>query len=113
MATQVAMALLTCGHHAFVPARFYGRGCLFGDLTRMSFDAAQVRPGENMSFILQFGARLGAGFSLSRRWALELQADGKVAVQRAAFAYDYQEVWLLPRFHGAVRANVVGLFDMF
>lgn len=113
MANQVALAFLTCGQHGFVPTRFYGRGCLFGDLTRMSVDSAQVRPGENVSFILQLGARLGAGFSLNRRWALELQADGRVALQRAAFAQNDQELWQLPRFHGALRANVVGLFDVF
>lgn len=113
MANQVAMAFLTCGHHAFVPARFYARACLFGDLTRMAFDSDQLRLGDDARFILQFGARLGAGFSLSRNWALELQADGRVAVQRAAFAYDDQELWQLPRFHGAIRANVVGLFDVF
>jgi hypothetical protein len=113
MANQLAMALLTCGHHSFVPTRFYTRGCLFGDLTRMSFDSAQVRLKETVHFIPQLGARLGAGFSVSGRWALELQADGRVAIHRAAFAHNDQELWQLPRFHGAIRANVVGLFDVF
>lgn len=55
----------------------------------------------------------GAGYSLSRTWAVELQGDGTVAVSQPQFVYDTQERWQLPLFNGAIRANVVGLFDVF
>lgn len=112
IANQAAIALTTCGHHAFVPG-FYGHGCLFGDVTRISVDSVRVRTGERASFLLQLGLRFGAGFSVTPRWALELQADIRFAVQQAAFAYDHQELWQVPRFHGAIRVNVVRLFNVF
>lgn len=113
VANQVAGAILVCGYYAFLQTRFYGRGCLFGDLTRISIDSAKFHLTEDASLILQFEARLGAGFSLSRTWAVELHGDGTVAVPQLQFVYDTQERWQLPLFNGAFRANVVWLFEVF
>ncbi len=110
---QLGLGIVGCGYHDFHNSRFYVRGCLFGDVSRLSVETEQVHAVEVAGIAVNFGARGGAGMSLAHNWAVELYGDGIVAVLQPRFVFNVQEYWQLPRFNGAVRASVVGLFDVF
>lgn len=110
---QLGLGVAGCGYHDFRNSRFYLRGCLFGALTWLSMQTEQVRTIHNSSMAVNIGARVGAGVSLTHNWAVELYGDGIIAIQQPHFVYNAQEDWQLPRFNGALRASVVGLFDVF
>jgi hypothetical protein len=112
-AEQLALGIVACGYHAFRSSRVYIHGCLMGDVTYASIATNQVHLSEFASNIVNVGGRTGAGLSLARNWNIELNADAIIAVQQPRFAFNMQEYWQLPRFNGALRASVVGLFDVF
>lgn len=109
----LGLGVAGCGYHDFRNSRFYVRGCLFGDLSQLSTQVTQVRDIESATFAFHIGVRAGAGFSLTQRWSIELNADGTVAIQQPRFVFNELEDWRLPRFNGALRASVVGLFNVF
>ena len=113
LAEQLALGIVACGYHAFRSSRVYVRGCLMGDLTHASIEPDRVQLREITSTVVHVGGRAGAGWSLARNWNIELNADGTIAVQQPRFAFNAQEYWQLPRFNGAVRASVVGHFEVF
>lgn len=113
VAEQLALGIIACGYHAFRSSRVYVRGCFMGDMTYASIATNRVHLSEFASTIVNVGARAGAGLSLARNWNIELNADAIIAVQQPRFAFNVQEYWQLPRFHGALRAGIVGLFDVF
>ncbi|HRI71036.1 MAG TPA: hypothetical protein PK156_42685 [Polyangium sp.] len=113
LAEQLALGIVSCGHHAVRTSRVDVRGCLLVDLTRLSIETDRVLLSEFVTSVVYVGARAGAGFSLARNWNIELNADAIIAVQQPRFAFNVQEYWQLPRFNGALRASVVGLWDVF
>lgn len=113
LAEQLALGIVACGYHAFRSSLVYVRGCLMGDLTHASIETSRVHLSEIASNVVHVGGRAGAGLSLARNWNIELNADGIIAVQQPRFAFNAQEYWQLPRFNGALRAIVVGHFEVF
>jgi hypothetical protein len=112
-ADQAAMAAVVCGHHGLLERRILLRACLLGELGRMWIEPEQVRTIDYSSTVVNFGARLGAGVRLNRSWSIELHVDGIYAAHRPDIVFNLEERWRLPLFNGALRANVVGLFDVF
>jgi len=112
LAEQLAVGIVGCGYHVFSPSRLYFRGCLLGDVTRLS-TTERIRLRELRSITSHIGARAGAGLSLARMWSIELYADGIIVVEQPRFLFNVQENWQLPRFNGALRASVVALLDVF
>ncbi len=108
----LGLGIAGCSYHDFRNAQFYVRGCLFGDLTWLSMQTEQGRTIHAASTAVNVGVRGGAGVSLGHNWAVELYGDGMIAVQQLHFVYNTQEDWRQPRFTGALRASLVGLFDV-
>jgi len=112
-AAQAAMAAVVCGHHGIRDRRILLRACLLGELGRMWINSDQYRAIDYASTLGNLGIRLGVGAALNQSWSIELHADGIYATHRPNIAFNSEERWRLPLFNGAIRANLVGLFDVF
>ncbi len=110
---QVGLAMIVCGYHGFRHPPFYVRGCMLAGVTMLSAGTEQLRAFEYATPLIDLGARAGVGISVGRMWSIEVHGDGIVVVQQPRFMFNDGEGWRLPRFNGALRANLVGLFDVF
>jgi len=101
-----------CGHHGFGASRAYLRGCVIGGIGRLttSVDGLAVKDGE--ASVVDVGARLGTGYWFAGSFGVELQVDALYLAHRPAVQVDQAEVWRLPAANIAIRAGVVGLFDV-
>ncbi len=112
-AEQAGAALVVCGYYSFLHTSFFTRGCILGDMARMWIATDGAKAMDYSSTLINLGARVGAGVSLSRVWSIELNADGVFAVHQPLLVLNAEETWHVPTVNGALRANLVGLFDVF
>lgn len=111
-AERAGAAFLGCVRRLWL-SRLFLRGCGFVDIARLSVQSDKVDMPTQYAPVVDVGARMGLGISISPLLGVELRADGAYAAHRPIFNIGGEQVWRLAPFTGALRVAFNGVIDVF